>query len=981
MSPVTHRTAALLASFIMVLPALAIGSPGSQEIDTPGWDHLHGRNLVRTLWGDYHLDELMNRIPSFPGDAESGYWIVQFDGPILNEWRMDLERSGSRILGYLPKYCYLIEIGENTLPVLSNNAHIEGTSPYPSGMKTSPEFYDYMTQGEDEWPNNWDDRLLVELFSPDIATERMLQDLSPGVVQGSGTRYLLDMPISSFEDLIRLKGVRWVEPWYEYELHNNVSKYITGTQMAWDDLGLTGKGQIVAIADTGIDTGTDNHSVDGDMIADLDNRITTSTWAGPSSSDTHSHGTHVAGSVAGNGSNSGGEIQGMAPEAEIFFQSIANQNAGNRLEVPSNLSLLFQEAYDFGARIHTNSWGSSVYGAYTSSSWDVDWFLHNNPEMIILFSAGNSGMDYYKPWGTYNPDGKIDVDSIGSPATAKNAITVGASENYRLEGGYSGYPWGIGSWLWKYSLDPIKSDLTSDDPTGMAAFSSRGPTDDGRLKPDVVAPGTNILSVRSTQTTATGWGAFAHNSNYLFMGGTSMSTPLTAGMVALIRDFYNGTLGLDKPSGALMKATLINGATDLTPGQYGTSNATIQEINRRPDNDQGWGRVNITESISPREGNLAFQDVKGGLQTGQSFETYLRVLSGAKELRMTLVWPDSPGDMAAAIKLVNDLDLIVQAPNGTIYHGNDLIHPYNDTTDRINPVEGISVSDPFVGLWKITVNGTNIPLGPQDFALVASGDISNFSGAVRLDQEYYSTDGDIISLHLYDQDLIEAGTATVNITSDTFQTGRLITLVEEGTSGMFTGSIMTSNSSTSNVSRIHVSDDDIITASYVDNDPAGYYNATAVAKKPVRIDIRYQPEYNLVFSEYEMLYLNGTMDIGIDAWWRLDGLPMVWRPLHDDGNLTFGDHAADDGNYTDLWYIPAGSSADTMLQVKVNDPFLGPRIYDHFPIIINSSLPRFPGNVSIKPLPSGNRVFIQWGPTNETDIQYHSVWVNSSSSG
>ena len=79
----------------------------------------------------------------------------------------------------------------------------------------------------------------------------------------------------------------------------------------------------------------------------------------------------------------------------------------------------------------------------------------------------------------------------------------------------------------------------SDDPTGLAAFSSRGPTDDGRIQPDVFAPGTNILSLRSTRTSATGWGLYQHNSNYLFMGGTSMSTPITAGAVVLIREFYN----------------------------------------------------------------------------------------------------------------------------------------------------------------------------------------------------------------------------------------------------------------------------------------------------------------------------------------------------------------------------------------------------------------------------------------------------------
>jgi len=978
MSAVTRRTAVLIVSIVLLLPSLVIADSGASGPEVSRELLPRGESMVRTLWGDLHIEELMTRIPSFGSDPASNYFIIQYEGPIMNGWRLDLERRGVKIIGYLPENCYIVDANKNRMEDLARVPHINGVSGYPSGLKAAPQFYHYMMEGEKEQPLYQDERLLVELFRPDLFTEEILGHLSPRIEKGSETRYVLDMPISSFKELIGLPEVRWVEPYYEYELHNNVSKYLTGTQLAWDRLGLTGKGQIVAIADTGIDTGIDNHSVDGDIIADLDNRVTISTWAGPSSSDTHSHGTHVAGSVAGNGSNSGGSIQGMAPEAEIFFQAIANQNAGNRLELPSNLSLLFQEAYDNGARIHTNSWGSSVYGQYTSSSRDVDWFLHEHPDMIILFSAGNSGMDYYKPWGTYNPDGKIDEDSIDSPATAKNTITVGASENLRLDGGYQ-FQWGTGSWLWKYSTDPVMSDIPSDDPLGLAAFSSRGPTDDGRLKPDVVAPGTNILSLRSTQTTSTGWGLFTHDPEYIFMGGTSMSTPITAGTVALIRDYFNGTLGLDEPSGALMKATLINGATDLTPGQFGTANKTIQEINRRPDNDQGWGRVNITESVSPEEGNLAFQDVKGGLDTGDTFETYLRVMSGAKDLRMTLAWSDSPGDLAASIKLVNDLDLTVEAPNGTVYRGNDLIHPFDDTTDRINPVEGISVTNPFVGLWKVTVNGTSIPLGPQHFAIVASGDISNFSGAVKMESEYYSTDGDLVRVSLYDQDLIGAGTAVVNMTSDTYPTGRLLTLLEDGVSGVFSGSIRTSNSSTSNTSMIHVSDDDMIRVDYTDTDPSGTFNSTAVAKRPVRLNIRYRPEYDLVYSEHERLYLNGIMDKGIEAWWTLTSLPMDWRPIHDDGNLTFGDLTSDDGNYSDIWYIPAGSSAEALLLVRINDPFLGPRIYEHFPISINSSLPRFPGNVSVTPLSSGNSVRIQWDQTNETDISHHSVWVNSSS--
>ena len=121
---------------------------------------------------------------------------------------------------------------------------------------------------------------------------------------------------------------------------------------------------------------------------------------------------------------------------------------------------------------------------------------------------------------------------------------------------------------------------------GMAAFSSRGPCNDGRIKPDLVAPGTDIISTRSRMATGTGWGTLS-NTNYIYMGGTSMATPLTAGAAALTRQWLMSTGGVANPSAALIKALMINGARDMTPGQYGTG--AQQEIRGRPDNAQGWG--------------------------------------------------------------------------------------------------------------------------------------------------------------------------------------------------------------------------------------------------------------------------------------------------------------------------------------------------------------------------------------------------------
>ncbi len=163
-------------------------------------------------------------------------------------------------------------------------------------------------------------------------------------------------------------------------------------------------------------------------------------------------------------------------------------------------------------------------------------------------------------------------------------IAVGASENLRLSGGRQA-TYGA-SWPAAYptATGPIYSDLVSNNASGLAAFSSRGPTTDGRIKPDLVAPGTNIVSTRSSLSNWIGWGVY--DSNHIYLGGTSMATPLVAGASALVREYFDKIRSY-QPSAALVRATLIGLARDLYPGQYGVG--ASQETAKRPTNAQGWG--------------------------------------------------------------------------------------------------------------------------------------------------------------------------------------------------------------------------------------------------------------------------------------------------------------------------------------------------------------------------------------------------------
>jgi hypothetical protein len=241
------------------------------------------------------------------------------------------------------------------------------------------------------------------------------------------------------------------------------------------------------------------------------------------------------------------QIQRCFLSARLVFQSVQD-SAGSLGGLPDNLNDLFRAAFTNGARIHSDSWGAENAGYYDTDCRNLDMFVWSNRTMLIVVAAGNAGLDA-------NSNGVVDLDSMDTPGVAKNCLTVGAAESDRPE--FSSYTWGS-SWPTNFPANPVYSDEISGayDNTnqGMAAFSGRGPCDDGRIKPDIVAPGTDVISTRSKASTNVGWGVVSANTNYLYMGGTSMATPLTAGAAGLARQWVTTTGGITNPSAALLKA-------------------------------------------------------------------------------------------------------------------------------------------------------------------------------------------------------------------------------------------------------------------------------------------------------------------------------------------------------------------------------------------------------------------------------------------
>jgi serine protease AprX len=667
-----------------------------------------------------HLD-------AYAGEGEGAY-IVQFQGPIQEEWKERVAALGGRVMDYVPDYSFLVWMDGATLARVENLEIVRWVGLYQPAYKfrsdldrSKPHYRVVLFEG-------------VDL----AAVEAHLTDLNTPTERVSAEQFTVLLPDGNVEDLAVWPEVLWIEEQPFYRANNDVAAGIMQAAVPWGS-GYNGSGMTVAVSDTGIDSGLDTPAP-GDIHPDFDNRMAQiSSWPvvddgcfgccwntgaddGADDVDT-GHGTHVLGSLAGNGAASGGQFKGLAFQSSLTFQAVEQwvdftpycegfpyyyDDGYYLLGIPDDIGDLFQEAYDWGARVHSNSWGSDADGEYTIDAQAVDQFVWDHRDMTILFSAGNAGVDS-------NWDGYVDQDSIGSPASAKNCITSGASDNVRDSGGYN--PGGL-CWTWwqcwplDFPMNPTRDDRISDTQEELAAFSSRGPTDDGRRKPDVVAPGTNIVSARSHYASGTLWGVY--NAEYLYSGGTSMSNPLIAGAATLVREYYVEGQG-HTPSAALVKATLTNSAVDV----IGYGNSGQEGGQPVPNNHEGWGRVDVGAATS---GERRFRDGHGVI-TGGSQLYFYEIDASAIPLKVTLAWSDYPGSLPTG-GTVNNLDLVVVSPGGTQYRGNSFSNGWSvpgGGADNVNNVESVYIQNPQVGLWTVRVEGANVPQGPQPFALVLTG--------------------------------------------------------------------------------------------------------------------------------------------------------------------------------------------------------------------------------------------------------------------
>lgn len=607
--------------------------------------------------------------PTFPG----GRCVLQLKGPVTPGRRAALARLGVELFDYLPHYAYVVGL---------------------DGLAVAPfralEFVGWVGRFEKEWKLDldWDREdgsfsaertdlrargkagLFVTLFRGEDAksVRSALSGWRETTIHWeselAGNPLLsLTLPRDSVRKLLDLPEVQFVERAPDILHRNGTNRWIVQSDVSNEtpfyDHGIRGEGQVVGVLDGQIDR---NHCAFSDSNPIGPNHRKILAYNTGFASDFH--GTHVAGTIAGDG-GANNNNRGIAYLAKLVYHL---DPAFTEAAIYNRLSLHHNQ----GARVHSNSWGDDTTRSYNSLCRGFDSFCRDFEESLVLLAATN-------------------LAQLKNPDNAKNILTVGASLDAPSQGSH--------------------------------CSGGRGPTADGRRKPEIFAPGCDTLS--SSAGSSCGIEA---------LSGTSMACPAVAGVAALVRQYYvdgyypsGAAVASDgfSPSSALIKATLLNSAVDMTA------------ITGYPSDREGWGRVKAGDAAffaGEDRRLLVLEDLRNadGLTTGLTREYPIRVTSSAETLKLTLAFTDVPASAGTGLGFaaVNDLDLECVAPSGTLYKGNWFSNGASvpsGSKDGRNNVEQVHVESPETGIWTVRVRGAAVNQDEQGFALVVTGRVEEDS--------------------------------------------------------------------------------------------------------------------------------------------------------------------------------------------------------------------------------------------------------------
>ena len=791
-------------------------------------------------------DTLMSQAPI--DEFQQDYYFVKMFGPVKDEWKAEIELTGAEIYSAIPVNGFLVKMDAGQRASVEANPHVLWVGHFDPAYKVAPEVA--ASEGDFRvniitFPQQREAvmarlaKLLAQTNTSSIVSTETcdLADGAMGLIAAT-------MDARTANTVASLPGVMRVEKWEPSYQCNDIAHSLTqslgstavgapsslvagsygSTVPVWNR-GIFGTGQVIGGADTGIRC---DHNMFRDTSVSPPYNSTSSThrkiiryypgywnnWdtpiTDPNQDNPDDHGTHIAGSVAGYDNPVGGTsaYDGMAPGAKISFCDVGIGDPDGYVYPPNDYSLMWDPAVELdGARIFYQSWVSGYQSSYTSDNAVIDRYIWDHPQLLMLWPSGGSG--------------DMGVYTVGNQASSKNVMAIGSS-----------------------------GTSTNEAAASVASFSSRGPTYDNRLKPDILTPGMLIASADGDGTTG-----------YVVVPGTSMSTGIAAGSASLAVEYFmagyypTGSKVAGNsfdPSAALIKAVLANSAEESTTytnpyrNYYNTGTTGSW-----PSVNQGWGRMCLDSALyfTGDAGSLQVADCDRGLGTGEYVEYKYSVTANTAPLRISMCWNDYPAMPGAGIALVNDLNLLVTSPSGTQYKGNVFSgsNPASSLTggsyDARNNVEHFRLPSSSAlletGVWTVRVTALNVQCGPQPFALAVNGALDLDYGKIQIDQAVYS----------------EAGTAQVRIEDTGAGAGPLtahaycaatgdwetVTCTQSGT-GTYLGSMaFTLNAVSKNNSALTVRDGDLAVFFY--DDVTGmahrsYANATIDAAGPVITNIR-----------------------------------------------------------------------------------------------------------------------------------------------
>jgi hypothetical protein len=708
------------------------------------------------------------------------YYILQFTGPIHKDWKEKVNSSGGIFHSYIPHFAYIVQMTPEEKNEINKLSFIRWIGLFHPEYKIHPSIYqtrENITKkelssitakieenkieitgkkncncGKDVlWTEN--DLMLqlsirlfknVSIYQITAKLQNWGSDIQQ--IQENNNRIIVRIPPDSINALAQIPGVQSIIRYPKKVLSSSTWRYSvqvpensfniamdTDLGIPWDtvtngitlaDKGVTGKGEIVTIFDTGLDYWSgffqdpandapgDNHIAIQAYTDEGGDLIEVSSLNEPGGCI---HGTNVASIVAGNPSIAnnhpngqnlmpiydwGGQTRGNAVDyfpVRLYIQDFGYMENDTCKLGTINMTTSMNKAYNlYNSKIHQNSWNyeDAVYaGEYIGASLEIDNMMWENKDFIVVFSAGNNGPE---------------DSTVAPPATAKNCICVGSA--------------------WNPSFDVSHDSISS--------FSGRGWTADGRIKPEVVAPGGSDPFTEHRHfiwgpNPYTSWAGDSAHSEIRGMVGTSQAAPQVSGACALIRQYFldgfyptgdtlTGTPLF--PSAALVKAVLIAATVDIDNGKP------------VPNEEEGWGRVVLDNALyfAGESKILEVADNTLGVTTNDSIITSVNIINTSEPLKIVLVWSDtSATSLPVDPTLINDLDLIVTAPNNNKYKGNVFSGGYSGTgssADRLNNVEVVWLPSAQSGTYTIKVKGYNCPNGLIPFALAAVGGFEGGSG-------------------------------------------------------------------------------------------------------------------------------------------------------------------------------------------------------------------------------------------------------------